>query len=153
MYTEVVRPVLGHLDSETAHHAVRELLHFAESHPFTLDLLERFAYEGRRFADDRLHVLVGDVMFENPLIVGAGWDKDGRAVRGLHRLGFAGVEVGSVLAYPQMGNEKPRQWMVTPGVCINNIGLASQGLENVAHNLDRYHADDIPIGINIARNS
>ncbi len=108
MYKQIIRPILDRLDSETWHDIARESLHFAEVSPFTLKLLEKFAYRGSRFVDDRLRVSLGGVELENPLIVGAGWDKAGRAVKGLWQFGFAGVEVGSVLEYPQAGNPKPR---------------------------------------------
>ena len=39
-----------------------------------------------------------------------GFDKDARGVRGLAMLGFAFVEVGTVTAHAQPGNEKPRMW-------------------------------------------
>src|SRR5260221_14722593 len=109
MYKAVIAPILDHLDSETMHVAAREALHFAESNSLTLRLLELFTDKGQRYKNDRLKMLVRGVKFNNPLVVGAGWDKAGRAVRGLYTLGFGGVEVGSVLRYPQPGNPKPRQ--------------------------------------------
>lgn len=151
-FKDVVSPALNRADSETAHTTARKLLHAAESNPLTLKVLEQFAYKGERFTDERLSVVVGGVEFDNPLVVGAGWDKPGRAVRGLHRLGFAGVEVGSVLAYPQEGNPRPRQWMIGPGVAMNRLGFNSPGVEAVASNLRRYEGDGIPVGISIGKN-
>src|SRR5690606_15742885 len=107
-YKEIIRPVLDRLDSETFHDLARESLHLAELTPLTLKLVELFADGGRRFTDERLRVNLGGVELENPLIVGAGWDKAGRAVMALWQLGFAAVEVGSVLEYRQPGNPKPR---------------------------------------------
>lgn len=150
-YERFVSPALDHLDSERAHVAARELLHFFEN-DFTIGIIERLADQGHHFMDERLNVVVGGVSFENPLIVGAGWDKAGRAVRGLYELGFAGVEVGSVLAYPQPGNPKPRQWMIGPGVALNRLGFNSPGMEQVAKNLENYRDEGIPIGISIGVN-
>src|SRR4051812_33135513 len=65
---------------------------------------------GLRVADKRLETEVAGIRLENPLIVGAGWDKTGRCVDGLYALGFAGTEVGTVLVQPQEGNPKPRMW-------------------------------------------
>jgi dihydroorotate dehydrogenase len=152
MYKEIIRPILDRLDSETWHDIAREALHLAEVSSITLKILEKFAYEGRRFTDERLRVVLGNIEFDNPLVVGAGWDKTGRAVRGLWQLGFAGVEVGSVLANPQPGNPKPRQFMLSPGVALNWLGFNSPGMEVVAKNLDRYKGSDIPIGISIGKN-
>ncbi len=152
MYKEIIRPILDRLDSESWHDIARETLHFAESSPLTLKILEQFAYGRSRFADERLHVVIGGIRFDNPLVVGAGWDKAGRAVKGLWQLGFAGVEVGSVLARPQPGNPKPRQFMLTPGVALNWLGFNNPGMEAVAGNLDRYKGSGIPIGISIGKN-
>lgn len=153
MYKEVISPVLDKLDSETWHVRAREALHFAEQNPFTLKVLELVvADHHKRFFDERLNVVVGGVSFDNPILVGAGWDKNGRAVRALHRLGFAGVEVGSVLEQPQSGNDKPRQWMIEPGVAFNRLGFNSPGMEDVAKNLQRYEGSGIPIGISLGKN-
>lgn len=152
MYKEFVRPVLDRLDSETWHVRAMQALHLAEATPFTLKLLEQFAYQRKRCSDTRLHVVLGGVEFENPLIVGAGWDKAGGAVRGLYTLGFASVEVGSVVIYPQEGNPKPRQFMLAPGVALNRLGFNSPGMEVVAHNLASYRNSGIPIGISLGKN-
>jgi len=153
MYKKIVSPLLGKLDSERWHGRAREALHFAEATPFTLKLLELlFADRHRRFTDERLHVVLGGIELDNPVIVGAGWDKAGRAVKALYTLGFAGVEVGSVLAYPQDGNPKPRQFMIGPGVALNRLGFNSSGMEVVARNLARYKGSGIPIGISLGKN-
>lgn len=149
MYKEIIRPVLDHLDSEFAHTTARELLAYASSVPF---VLERFNDQGRRFSDERLHTSAGGISFENPVTVGAGWDKVGRSVLGLHTLGFSAVEVGSVLLDPQPGNPKPRQFMLTSGVALNHLGFNSPGAEVVAKNLQRYSGMNIPIGISIGKN-
>ncbi len=152
MYKQIIRPVLDRLDSERSHDIARESLHIAERSPFALKLLERFSYGGSRFVDERLRVSLGGVELENPLIVGAGWDKAGRAVRALWQLGFASVEVGSVLEYPQVGNPRPRQFMLSPGVALNWLGFNSPGVDIVGKNLERYKDSDIPIGISIGIN-
>jgi dihydroorotate dehydrogenase len=152
MYKQIIRPMLDRLDSETWHDIARESLHFAEMSPFALKLLEKFAYIGSRFFDDRLRVSLGGVELGNPLIVGAGWDKAGRAIRALWQLGFGAVEVGSVLEYPQVGNPKPRQFMLSPGVALNWLGFNSPGMDVVARNLDSYKDSGIPIGISIGIN-
>lgn len=152
MYKEIMRPLLGKLDSETWHVRARDALHFAEATPLTLKLLEQSAYQRKRFCDERLRVTVGGVTFDNPVVVGAGWDKAGRAVQALYTLGFAGVEVGSVLAQPQDGNPKPRQFMLSPGVALNRLGFNSPGMYVVAANLARYAKSGIPIGISLGKN-
>jgi dihydroorotate dehydrogenase len=152
MYKEIIIPLLAKLDSENWHVRAREALHMAEATPLTLKLLELFADRHRRFTDERLRVVLGGVTFDNPVIVGAGWDKVGRAVKALYTLGFAGVEVGSVLAYAQKGNPRPRQFMPGPGVALNRLGFNTPGMDVVARNLERYKGSGIPIGISLGKN-
>jgi dihydroorotate dehydrogenase len=107
---------------------------------------------GERVEDPRLSTKVAGLEFENPLMVGAGWDKTGRSVDGLYLLGFGGVEVGSVLVHPQDGNPKPRLWTDdTHSVGLNRMGFNSSGMEAVARNLqdqDRWGIVGISIGKN-----
>jgi len=152
MYKEIIQPILNRCDSETFHELARESLHLAELSPVTLKILNFFNDKHGRFEDTRLNTTIGGLELENPLIVGAGWDKKGRAVLGLWQLGFASVEVGSVLEYGQPGNPKPRLHMVSSGVAINWLGFNSPGMDIVAKNLDRYKNTNIPIGISLGLN-
>ena len=128
-------------------------MHVCELSGLTLRLLELAASGGSRFGNRRLAVTVAGIPFENPLIVGAGWDKTGRALRALYSIGFAGVEVGSVVERSQRGNPRPRQFMVTPDVCLNSLGLNSPGMDAVLENLRWYGHLDMPVGINLGINS
>ncbi|HEY6540871.1 MAG TPA: quinone-dependent dihydroorotate dehydrogenase [Ktedonobacteraceae bacterium] len=152
MYKKFIDPLLMRLDSETWHTRAREALHLAEATPLTLKLLEQFSDQHRRFTDERLRVVLGGIELDNPVLVGAGWDKAGRAVKALYTLGFSGVEVGTVVAKPQEGNPKPRQFMLAPGVTLNRLGFNSPGMEAIAHNLERYKGCAIPIGISLGKN-
>jgi dihydroorotate dehydrogenase len=152
MYKEIIRPILNKFDSETFHDLARESLHLAELSHITLKLLEQFADKHSRFEDKHLKTTLGGLELENPLIVGAGWDKAGRAVLGLWHLGFASVEVGSVLEYEQPGNPKPRLFMVSSGVAINWLAFNSPGMDIVSKNLDKYRHTNIPIGISLGLN-
>ncbi len=152
MYKEVVSPIFDRMDSETGHTMAREALHLAESNPLTLRLLELFADQHSRFSDERLQITAGGVSFENPVMVGAGWDKKGRAVQALYALGFSGVEVGSVLAYGQPGNDKPRQFMVAPGVALNRLGFNAPPVQEVRKNLERYQEGRAVVGVSVGKN-
>jgi dihydroorotate dehydrogenase len=152
MYKEIIRPLLDRLDSETWHDRAREALHLSEISPVTLKILELFADRGRRYKNERLKVILGGIEFENPVMVGAGWDKEGIAVKGLFHLGFSGVEVGTVTQYPQEGNKKPRQFVLGPGTILNRLGFNNLGMNAVAGNLEKYAKSRIPIGISIGIN-
>jgi dihydroorotate dehydrogenase len=152
MYKEIIRPLLDGQDSETWHDRAREALHLSEISPVTLKILELFADRGRRYKNERLKVILGGIEFENPMMVGAGWDKEGIAVKGLFHLGFSGVEVGTVTQYPQEGNKKPRQFVLGPGTILNRLGFNNSGMNSVADNLEKYVKSGIPIGISIGIN-
>lgn len=152
MYKEVISPFLDRRDSEKWHIITREALHWAEITPGGLKLIEQFAYGRKRFSHPKLRINVAGIEFDNPLLGGAGWDKEGRAVKGIWQLGAAGAEVGGVLAYPQYGNPKPRQFVVAPGVIVNRLGFNSSGTDKVFLNLWKYLWAGIPIGINVSEN-
>jgi len=107
---------------------------------------------GLRVVDKRLETEVAGIHFENPLIVGAGWDKTGKCVDGLHALGFAGTEVGTVLVQPQEGNPKPRMWTDREHRAgLNRLGFNSLGMEAVAANLARQKRPGV-VGISLGKN-
>ncbi|MDO8498204.1 MAG: dihydroorotate dehydrogenase (quinone) [bacterium] len=159
MYKEVVRPGLdfldahGILDSEDAHNLVKRGLHAAEAHPLTLALLERFfADQGKRFAHPCLRVCVGGLELENPVMIGAGWDKEGRCVRALWQVGAAAITVGTVPEFSQPGNPKKRQFILAPGVALNRLGFNSPGMGVIDHNLKKYQGSGIPTGVSLGVN-
>lgn len=118
-------------------------------------LIETYAFGfGGRIVDPALRTTVAGIEFENPVLFGAGWDKKGRAVRGLYDLGFAGGEVGTVLPYSQVGNPKPRLWTIDKNhsVGLNRLGFNSLGMERVAEYLAGLGKLPFPIGINVGKN-
>jgi dihydroorotate dehydrogenase len=117
--------------------------------------LELYAFGlGGRIVDPALHTEIDGIHLENPIIVGAGWDKKGRAVLGLHALGFSAVEVGTVPLFGQYGNDKPRLWTIDKGhsVGMNRLGFNSIGAEGVDKNLGQHGEIDFPLGINLGLN-
>lgn len=150
-YKKVINPILDHLDSETWHTYVRDALHLAEISPITLKITELIAFGGNRIKDERLTSNVAGITFENPVMVGAGWDKKGKAIKGLYALGFAGVEIPALLK-AQPGNPRPRQFSVGPGVIIQHLGFNTPGAYAIKKNLAIYKNSGIPIGIGLAKN-
>ena len=97
MYKEIISPALSHFDSERGHNLAVEALHLAESNPLTLKLVEIIGNSGMRFEDPALNIQIGQTLFDNPVIVGAGETKNGKGVKAFYAAGFGGVEVGTVL--------------------------------------------------------
>lgn len=137
------------LEGEQLKIATEFALHSFSRYQFGNRLFE-LAQGGERVEDPRLHTHVSGLELENPLIVGAGWDKKGWAVDGLYALGFAGTEVGSVLVHPQSGNPRPRLWY-SNGAGLNRLGFNSTGMEAVAGHLDTQERPGI-VGISIGKN-
>lgn len=86
----------------------------------------------------------------------AGFDKDARAVEGLAMLGFAFVEVGTVTAHAQPGNEKPRLWRIVDDRALRNrMGFNNEGSAAVAARLRRLratpHGRSLVVGVNIGK--
>ena len=86
----------------------------------------------------------------------AGFDKNARAVEGLAMLGFAFVEIGTVTAHPQPGNERPRLWRVVEDRALRNrMGFNNEGSAAVAARLRRLrstpHGRALVVGANIGK--
>ncbi|ROS73035.1 quinone-dependent dihydroorotate dehydrogenase [Cellulomonas sp. PhB143] len=74
--------------------------------------------------------------FPAPFGLAGGFDKDARGVRGLTMLGFAFVEVGTVTAQAQPGNERPRLWRELDVRGIRNrMGFNNHGAAAAAERL------------------
>jgi dihydroorotate dehydrogenase len=94
--------------------------------------------------------------FDSPFGLAAGFDKNAVAIKALGDLGFSHVEVGTVTAIAQEGNEKPRLFRLIPDrALINRMGFNNKGAEEVAKNIaatrKRYGSDLPIIGINIGK--
>ena len=126
-------------------------VHELAKHDIGSRILE-LASGGNRIVDERLNTKAAGVNFENPVMVGAGWDKRGWAVDGLYALGFAGTEVGSVLVHPQYGNDRPRLFTdQSHSVSLNRLGFNSKGQEKVASYLDKQRRPGV-VGISLGMN-
>lgn len=138
-----IRPLLFKMDPEQVHRYTLALIKLAGDFPPANALLRRM-FEN---PDPRLQVEAFGLKFKNPVGLAAGYDKDGRAVRGLSCLGFGHVEVGTLTPKPQRGNPLPRLHRI-PGAqaLINNMGFPNLGVEA----LD-VHRNGARVGINIGK--
>ena len=90
--------------------------------------------------------------FANPVMMAAGFDKNGEYVDALLRLGFGGVEVGTVTPKPQAGNPKPRCFRVPEAnALINRMGFNNQGVDHLVRCLSQRKKSGI-VGVNIGKN-
>ena len=89
----------------------------------------------------------------NPIGLAAGFDKNAEAWRGIHKLGFGFLEVGTVTPKPQTGNPKPRLFRLEEDrALINRLGFNSNGADSVEAALQNSADRDGLLGINIGAN-
>lgn len=97
------------------------------------------------------------LQFTNPVGLAAGFDKDGKHLRGLACLGFGFIEVGTVTPKPQEGNPRPRLFRLPlDQALINRMGFNNDGVEALALRLQRLRErnllPELVIGGNIGKN-
>lgn len=81
-------------------------------------------------------VRVAGVDFPNRVGLAAGMDKDGVALGAWGRLGFGHVELGTVTADAQPGNDRPRLFRLpASGALVNRMGFNNHGAQALADRL------------------
>jgi dihydroorotate dehydrogenase len=144
-YNLVFRLVFSKLDPEQAHHLVVAGLRFAAALRLT-----------KLGATASKPVSAFGIDFAGPFGIAAGFDKNAVMVRALGDLGFSHVEIGTVTALAQPGNDRPRLFrLITDRALINRMGFNNEGAHAVADRLGRLrakHGDKLPIiGVNIGK--
>jgi len=96
------------------------------------------------------------LQFDSVFGLAAGFDKNAHAVKALGDLGFSHVEIGTVTAIAQTGNDKPRLFrLIDDRALINRMGFNNDGAEKIAARLaktrQRYGSDLPVIGVNIGK--
>lgn len=92
--------------------------------------------------------------FPTPFGLAAGFDKDATMIVGLGSLGFGHVEVGTITARPQLGNDRPRLFrLVADRALINRMGFNNAGAEAAEAQLKaaRRATSRPVIGVNIGK--
>lgn len=151
MYS-LVKPLLFRQDPEAIHDRVMGWLAWSSRRPAVLKLISALCV----VRDRRLQVECLGLKFPNPIGLAAGLDKNGRAVPAWGALGFGFVEVGSVTALAQPGNDKPRLFrLLEDQALINRMGFNNEGAEAVARRLaelrHRVDVPPVPLGINLGK--
>jgi dihydroorotate dehydrogenase len=93
--------------------------------------------------------------FRNRIGLGAGFDKDGRAIRGWAALGLGFIELGTVTPRQQPGNPRPRLFRLAGDrALVNRMGFNNDGAEALARRIvaERpWLPAGFVIGVNIGR--
>jgi dihydroorotate dehydrogenase len=103
--------------------------------------------------DPALTSTVFGLVFDNPIGLAAGFDKDAVAALALMRLGFGFVETGTVTPRPQAGNPKPRLFRLAEDrAVINRMGFNNGGLDRYLSNFNAVGRGSAPLGANVGIN-
>jgi len=136
------------MDAEQAHHLVMFAIRVAGNLGITK--LAKLKSTGRG------SVQAFGLYFDAPFGLAAGFDKNAVAIKALGELGFSHVEIGTVTAIAQDGNEKPRLFrLIADRALINRMGFNNQGAQVIADRLEKLrekHGSSLPvIGVNIGK--
>jgi dihydroorotate dehydrogenase len=146
VFTGAVRPVLFRLGGGDAEKA----------HEFTLARLAGLGARSRALLRRRYAVQAPveafGVRFPNAVGLAAGMDKNGVALPAWPALGFGFVEVGTVTARPQPGNDRPRLFRLRDSeAVINRMGFNNAGAAALASRLEALGPLDVPLGISLGK--
>jgi dihydroorotate dehydrogenase len=127
-YRSVAKPLLFSLPPEAAHRVAQRML----------GLPLPWRRIGGVARDDALAVTLAGVELQNPVGLAAGFDKTGRHLDALGRLGFGYVVGGTFTERPRSGNPKPRIVRIPErSSMVNAMGLPNPGAEAAAETLAR----------------
>jgi dihydroorotate dehydrogenase len=148
VFEKLVRPGLfriGGGDAEAAHEWTLRRLAGLAGRPAALAALRR------RYAVSAPVTAFG-VRFLNPVGLAAGMDKDGVALPAWPALGFGFVEVGTVTAHAQPGNDRPRLFRLPDSeAVINRMGFNNAGAAALAGRLAALGPLGVPLGISLGK--
>lgn len=149
VYAVVFRTVFANMDPERAHHVAFAVIRALPRVPFLNGTVERYA---RPAAADGITTM--GIHFPSRFGLAAGFDKDAKGIAGLGLLGFGHVEVGTITAKAQPGNDKPRLFrLIRDKALINRMGFNNHGAARAARRLERArrHPGRPVIGVNIGK--
>lgn len=137
MYS-LIRPFLFMIDAEKAHRSTLT----------ALDSMPAFLFK----KPHSLPVEVLGMIFNHPIGLAAGMDKNASHLDGLAKLGFSFIEVGTVTPRPQAGMPKPRLFRLPEAeALINRMGFNNRGVDVLVSNIQKSSYRGI-LGINIGKN-
>ena len=144
-----LKKLLFKLDPETAHSLAGLGLRTAAHFPV---ILRTFKDQNFVTAPIIQQEIFGRT-FQNPVGLGAGFDKDGQYITAMPTMGFGFTEIGTVTPKPQDGNAKPRLFRLIEDSSIQNaMGFNNKGKEFMLRQLNKLYFFDYPLGINIGKN-
>lgn len=153
---KVLRSILFWFPPESVHYFSMNCFRFLCSIGFVKRILQSSLKPANRPVV--LNTRNGSLVFDNPVGLGAGFDKNARYLRELACMGFGSVEIGTVTPKPQSGNDKPRLFRLPADkALINRMGFNNDGAVQITERLKKWRDGDgktssLIIGGNIGKN-
>lgn len=152
LYRSILRPLLFRLDAEESHRMAFAAMRVADRSP----LVKRAIARQCRYRHPALICERFGRRFPNPLGLAAGFDKNAELVTFWAACGFGFVELGTVTAKAQPGNERPRLFRLPADrALINRMGFNNEGASAIRERLEAlrpiWDERPTPIGINIGK--
>lgn len=133
---KITRSILFLFPAEAVHYFSMNCLRLLCSIGFIRKLLAA-CYPPRN--NTSLQSEIANLKFNNPVGLGAGFDKNAKYLRELEALGFGFVEIGTVTPLPQAGNDKPRLFRLPKDkALINRMGFNNDGVKVIAERLRQW---------------
>ncbi|WP_169974654.1 MULTISPECIES: quinone-dependent dihydroorotate dehydrogenase [unclassified Campylobacter] len=103
--------------------------------------------------DARLQQNLFNLVFNNPIGIAGGFDKNATMLKPLTALGFGHIEFGTLTPKPQSGNKKPRLFRLVEEESIQNaMGFNNEGAKKIAKRVQKLYPFVIPLFANIGKN-
>jgi len=132
------RKLSHYIDAEKMHHIALSVLRYIPKCCF------------KKIENKPVHVMGLD--FKHPVGLAAGFDKDGKYLDALGKLGFSFIELGTVTPQPQDGNPKPRIFRrPKERAIINRMGFNNAGVDALVNNIKKSTYQGV-IGVSIGPN-
>ncbi|MEA3289755.1 MAG: dihydroorotate dehydrogenase (quinone), partial [Campylobacterota bacterium] len=146
---ETIKKIMFNFQPETAHTIAEMGL---RALPYCRTINNKMVQENF-VSHEMLTQEVFGVKFQNPIGLGAGFDKNATMVKAMPACGFGYTEIGTMTPKSQPGNPKPRLFRYPEEESIQNaMGFNNHGAYEVIENLKKVYPFAIPIGASIGKN-
>ena len=146
LYKNILKRIFFLQNPEDVHDAMINKSAFLGRHRITKFLTGLLFF----YKSENLVQKIGNLTFQNPVGLSAGFDKNAQLTQIIPYIGFGFEEVGSIMARSFIGNPKPRLIRLkNSNALLVNYGLKNEGAEVISTRLMKFQ-QNIPIGINVA---
>ncbi|QKF63020.1 dihydroorotate dehydrogenase 2 [Campylobacter mucosalis] len=145
-----LKSIFFKLQPETAHKVAESgLVLAAKALPGLLSFIAKKCV----INDPRLQQSILKSIYNNPVGIGGGFDKNATMIAGLSALGFGYLEYGTFTPKPQNGNAKPRLFRLVEENSIQNaMGFNNEGAAKIKNRMSSIYPNVLPLWANIGKN-